>query len=268
MHKALQESQVPSVISQRRDDFLSPEFRWLAAGLRQIARPLDRRNVTVLVEAFNRLTGTEVSVEQVITDAETTGRGYLITWLETASRQQNLLSSAANLLTLLSPCAGDPSAIKVAIEAIVGEFGQKLAGPGSESDLEEDMAAWKELTRDIAGYIGKNAPLEQFLQELQIRSKEPTPKSDTVALMTIHGAKGREFDCVYVIGLAEDVMPSLQSKQKGDRSAQMEEERRNCFVAITRTKECLGLSRAENYRGWHKEPSRFLVEMGLVENEK
>ena len=268
MHKALQESQVPSVISQRRDDFLSPEFRWLAAGLRQIARPLDRRNVTVLVEAFNRLTGTEVSVEQVITDAETTGRGYLITWLETASRQQNLLSSAANLLTLLSPCAGDPSAIKVAIEAIVGEFGQKLAGPGSESDLEEDMAAWKELTRDIAGYIGKNAPLEQFLQELQLRSKEPTPKSDTVALMTIHGAKGREFDCVYVIGLAEDVMPSFQSKQKGDRSAQMEEERRNCFVAITRTKECLGLSRAENYRGWHKEPSRFLVEMGLVENEK
>src|SRR5208282_6626675 len=94
--------------------------------------------------------------------------------------------------------------------------------------------------------------------------KEPTPKPGTVTLMTIHAAKGREFDFVYVIGLAEDVIPSFQSKQKGDKSPEMEEERRNCFVAITRTKECLVLSRAETYRGWPKEPSRFLVETGLV----
>jgi DNA helicase-2/ATP-dependent DNA helicase PcrA len=85
--------------------------------------------------------------------------------------------------------------------------------------------------------------------------------------MTIHGAKGREFDRVYVIGLAEDIMPSFQSKKKGDTSAEMEEERRNCFVAITRTKECLVLSRARHYRGWPKEPSRFLIEMALVQRE-
>jgi DNA helicase-2/ATP-dependent DNA helicase PcrA len=77
--------------------------------------------------------------------------------------------------------------------------------------------------------------------------------------------KGKEFEFVYVIGLAEDVMPSFQSKQKGALSTAMEEERRNCFVAITRTKECLVLSRARSYRGWRKGPSRFLVEMGLVE---
>ena len=82
--------------------------------------------------------------------------------------------------------------------------------------------------------------------------------------MTIHGAKGREFDFVYLVGLSEDVLPSFQSKKKGDDSAEMEEERRNCFVAITRTRECLVLSRANTYRGWHKEPSRFLVEMQLV----
>ena len=97
-----------------------------------------------------------------------------------------------------------------------------------------------------------------------MRSKEPAPKPNAVTLMTIHGAKGREFDCVYVIGMAEDVMPSFQSRQKGDRSPEMEEERRNCFVAITRTKECLVLSRAKSYRGWTKAPSRFLVEMELV----
>lgn len=263
MHTAFKERHVPSVIAQRRDNFLSPEFRWLVAALRQITRPLDRRNLAVLTESFNRMTETSLSVEQVITDAETTGRGYLATWLEEAGKQ-NLQPTETAFLRLISPAVTNHSIVKEAIKAILGEFGNRLNGPDAESDLAEDMAAWRELTRDIAGHIGKNAPLDQFLQELQLRSKEPSPKPDTVTLMTIHGAKGKEFDFVYVIGLAEDVMPSFQSREKGDQSPEMEEERRNCFVAITRTKECLVLSRAESYRGWQKKPSRFLVEMELV----
>jgi DNA helicase-2/ATP-dependent DNA helicase PcrA len=263
MHKALHRCQVPSAIAQRRDDFLSAEFRWLVATLRQLIRPLDRRNIAVLVQSFNRMAETNVAADQVITDAEATGHSYLATWLE-AARRHNLKPSQATLLELLVPLTGDPSAAKAAIEAVLGQFTKGLGGPDADSDLAEDMSAWRELTRDIASHIGKNAPLDQFLQELQLRSKEPTPKPGTVTLMTIHGAKGREFDSVYVIGLAEDLMPSFQSRQKGDRSPEMEEERRNCFVAITRTKECLVLSRAEHYRGWKKQPSRFLVEMGLV----
>jgi superfamily I DNA/RNA helicase len=50
---------------------------------------------------------------------------------------------------------------------------------------------------------------------------------------------------------------------KGNDSAEMEEERRNCFVAITRTKEQLTLSTASQYRGYAKRPSRFITEMGL-----
>lgn len=142
-------------------------------------------------------------------------------------------------------------------------FEDKVANNDGLSDLAEDVAAWRELTADIARHIGRNAPLDQFLQELQLRSKEPSPKPGSVTLMTVHGAKGREFDYVFLIGLAEDVMPSFQSKQKGETSPEMEEERRNCFVAITRAKESLVLSRAERYRGWAKAPSRFLVEMGL-----
>jgi DNA helicase-2/ATP-dependent DNA helicase PcrA len=126
------------------------------------------------------------------------------------------------------------------------------------------LPKWNELSNDINRTVGRQLPLDQLLQELQLRSKEPTPNPGTVALITVHGAKGREFDCVYLVGLAEDVLPSFQSKQKGDKSPEMEEERRNCFVAITRAMECLILSRAERYRGWQKEPSRFLVEMGLA----
>jgi DNA helicase-2/ATP-dependent DNA helicase PcrA len=84
---------------------------------------------------------------------------------------------------------------------------------------------------------------------------------------SVHGAKGKEFDHVYLIGLVEDELPSFQSKQKGDGSPELEEERRNCFVAITRTIRTLTLSFAERYRGWPKEPSRFLYEMGLLEKD-
>jgi DNA helicase-2/ATP-dependent DNA helicase PcrA len=266
MNETLRAQQVTSSIAQRRDDFLSPEFRWLVAVLRQFTRPLDRRNVAVLIEAFNRMAETKVPVGQIVTEAETTGRSYLATWLDTV-RQQNLKVEHADLLALLLPSTNDTSAVKQTLDGILGEFGKRINGPEADADLAEDMTAWRELSRDIGGHIGKNAPLDQFLQELQLRSKEPTPKPGSVTLMTIHGAKGREFDFVYVIGLAEDIMPSFQSKKKGDSSPEMEEERRNCFVAITRTKECLVLSRSATYRGWRKDPSRFLIEMDLIEHD-
>jgi DNA helicase-2/ATP-dependent DNA helicase PcrA len=165
---------------------------------------------------------------------------------------------------LALPVTSDKTQYKKVVAALLDAFSRRASGTENESDLNEDITAWKEIARDVATHVGASAPLDQFLQELQLRSKEPTPKPGAVTLMTIHGAKGREFDFVYVLGVAEDTMPSFQSKQKGPNSPEMEEERRNCFVAITRTKECLVLSRAEKYRGYPKAPSRFLIEMELV----
>jgi len=264
MHTALQQNGVPSTIAQRRDDFLSAELRWLVASLKQVVRPLDKRNVTVLIEAFNRIAEIGVSVDQVVADAEATGRSYLATWLDAAGREI-ASSPKRRLLELIGQIMNDPSGARKVTEDILAEFEQAATDTDGESDLTEDLAAWREISRDISKHLGRNVPLDQFLQELQLRSKEPSPTPGTVTLMTIHGAKGREFDLVYVVGLAEDVMPSYQSRQKGDASPEMEEERRNCFVAITRAKEALILSHAQNYRGWRKQPSRFLVEMGFAE---
>jgi len=129
---------------------------------------------------------------------------------------------------------------------------------------EEERSVWEELMREITKSLGEELTLDAFLQELQMHSKEASPQSNAVTLMTIHGAKGKEFHHVYLIGLVEDELPSFQSKQKGDNSPEMEEERRNCFVAITRTIESLTLSYAKEYRNWSKEPSRFLLEMELL----
>ena len=135
----------------------------------------------------------------------------------------------------------------------------------SDDNLQEDLSAWRRISAEIRD-TQKDTTLDQFVDELHLRSKEPTPLRDAVSLMTIHGAKGREFDTVYLIGLAEDVLPSFHSLQRGEGSSELEEERRQCFVAITRAKRRLILSHARRYRGWHKAPSRFLKEMGCLDD--
>lgn len=130
-----------------------------------------------------------------------------------------------------------------------------------ESDLAEDLGSWK-VTRRQSNPRQVEQSIPGFLQELPLRSMEPELRS--VTLSTIHGAKGRQFGRVYLIGLADEVLPAYQSLKRGSDSRQVEEERRNCFVAITRTQERLTLSRADSYYGYPKRPSRFLNEMGLL----
>lgn len=264
MLKALQAAQVPAVIAQRRDDFLSAEVRWLVACLVQTVRPLDRRNLAVLIDAFNRFADVQIAVGQVVSDAEASGAAYFSTWVAAANGEIGNSSPHAKLLGAAAHL--DPASAKSCIDTMLAELDARASGDDPDPDLVEDLAAWREIASDIRRHFGTSISLDEFLQQLQLRSKAPSPQAHTVTLMTVHGAKGREFDNVYLIGLAEDMLPSFQSRQKGDNSPEMEEERRNCFVAITRAKECLILSRANSYRGWSKQPSRFLVEMGLAQN--
>jgi DNA helicase-2/ATP-dependent DNA helicase PcrA len=67
-----------------------------------------------------------------------------------------------------------------------------------------------------------------------------------------------------LIALAEEQFPTYFAVKQGSKS--IEEERRNCFVAITRTTNTLYLSYSKSYFGWKKSPSRFLKEMGLLTN--
>lgn len=84
---------------------------------------------------------------------------------------------------------------------------------------------------------------------------------DSVSLMTIHSAKGLEFKVCFVVGMDEGLFPSKRSLDEGN----IEEERRLCYVAITRAMEKLYLSSAEVRRQYGKpvyyRPSRFLTEL-------
>ena len=106
--------------------------------------------------------------------------------------------------------------------------------------------------------------LNVLLQGLDLRSKTPSTPHGAVPCYTIHAAKGAEFQHVYLVGMVEDQLPSWQAVKKGSSSHEIQEERRNCFVAITRAQESLTLTYSREVFGWNKKPSRFLREMELV----
>lgn len=107
--------------------------------------------------------------------------------------------------------------------------------------------------------------LDRFMQDIALLTDQDsgdTEDQDRVMLMTIHAAKGLEFPYVYVVGLEENLFPSMQSMSS---RTDLEEERRLFYVAITRAEQKLTLSYAENRYRWgnltSNEASRFLQEI-------
>ena len=146
------------------------------------------------------------------------------------------------------------------------EGASQNGGDEQYAEYTTERTIWQSIIREIGGNGDAYAlSLGQFLQELALANKTPEAPSNAVRWLTIHSSKGLEFLHVYLIGMSEDQLPSFQSKKSGDDSREMQEERRNCFVAITRTIETLTMSYGQKYNGWRKAPSRFLIEMGLLE---
>jgi DNA helicase-2/ATP-dependent DNA helicase PcrA len=263
---------LPAVITQRKNEFESTPFIWLHSILRLANDRRNRNHLEAVCGTFAQLTQVEIDPEDVIEQAQASNLGFLQHWTRLVRQKTSstLIKEAVNQVLRYLIEGRDLQAFSRFALSLFNELvqihEQANSDPTSEifARYEEERSVWEELMREIIESLGNEITLEAFLQELQMHSKEPSPKPNTLVLMTIHGAKGKEFDHVYLIGLADDELPSFQSKQKGDNSPEMEEERRNCFVAITRTIKTLTLSYAERYKGWPKEPSRFLFEMGLL----
>jgi len=260
---SLRKRGVNATLAQRRDNFISPQFVWLQACLDQALRPTDRRVFAILVNTANRVAELELDPSILIAEAEAAGHSFFEHWgIVATSTTSPVAHTLGSLVQRLARSRNDWKA--VVQEAIVVLLKTATVDEGAISDAADDHSAWNSCMKEIRSENGQNPELSDVVQGMALRSKEPPRDPDAVALLTVHASKGLEFDTVYVVGLAEGEMPSWQSQKKGDTSPEMEEERRNCFVAITRTKEKLSLSAAKNYRGYNKKPSRFLKEMSLI----
>lgn len=135
----------------------------------------------------------------------------------------------------------------------------------------------KELLRSINEWEANNPDkgIKDYLDNISLISSTNDDDSITnfVSLMTIHAAKGLQFDNVFIVGLSNEIFPSMHSRE-GDffssSAEKLEEERRLAYVAITRAKKLLFISDSRgtlfNTRSV-KTPSRFLKEMGINVND-
>ena len=109
--------------------------------------------------------------------------------------------------------------------------------------------------------------LESYLQEVSLFTSRANEESaNCVSLMTVHSAKGLEFDTVFVVNFNDGVFPSTRSMDEGGRKA-LEEERRLCYVAMTRAKRHLYITWNTGYSYMldkYKVQSRFIMEIPEV----
>lgn len=139
--------------------------------------------------------------------------------------------------------------------------------------LKEDMETFEDRSGNLNSLISKalewelsteNPTLTGFLEELSLKSSldEADTTKDKVNLMTIHNGKGLEFALVFLVGLEEDLFPHANSRESPQA---LEEERRLCYVGMTRAKDCLYLCDVRQRFLWGttrtQRPSRFLREV-------
>jgi len=144
---------------------------------------------------------------------------------------------------------------------------EKENNPEAETRLEnlrELLSAAEDFTRANAEIQDERGELELFLDQVALVSDLDSydRRDDQVSMMTIHSAKGLEYPIVYLVGLEEGVFPHASSSRDDDG---LEEERRLCYVGMTRAKERLTITTAaERMRFGSRTygiPSRFIEEI-------
>ncbi|MGE5496258.1 MAG: ATP-dependent helicase [Burkholderiales bacterium] len=153
------------------------------------------------------------------------------------------------------------------LSAVLDESGyeEMLRTEGSQERL-DNLAELKQSVHEYEISCGEESTMEHYLSHVALMTNmDAGPAGDAVKMMTVHTAKGLEFDNVFLCGLEEGVFPS----KKTSTLEAMEEERRLAFVAFTRAKQRLFLSDSEgrNLDGTYRYPSRFIfnVDKPLLE---
>ena len=245
----------------RKNEFDSPALSVLIEAMRLANSPHDRVVLRRLCLAWGGLTGKDVDAQSVEVASALEGGNFLRAWVGVAATREN--GGPETALARIRADLVDGLRFPGGVEDFLDGDWRSWSGDEFVEETEEEVNTWKGLHEDLAAEYGDSVPLHTYLQQLDLLSKSPSPSANALQCMTVHGAKGLEFNHVYLIGLAQEVFPSYRALKKGATSAEVEEERRSCFVAITRAQETLTMTGARMYFGYRKRPSQFLAEMGI-----
>lgn len=251
------------------------EIKDLIAYLRLSVNPFDEEATMRIINYPKRGIGNSTidTISQYATENDIT------LWRSIAEcplppKTRTTLKNFANLIEHFSKKSSELNAFEVA--TLIADQSGLIADLRSDNSL-EGMSRLENLTALFDGIkdfcendealddtIPEDKSLASYLQNIALVTDldEENNERDFVTLMSVHSAKGLEFDSVFVAGLEENIFPSIQAREEKDG---IDEERRLFYVAITRARKYLTLSYAgSRYRFGkiiYNAPSRFIEEI-------
>jgi DNA helicase-2/ATP-dependent DNA helicase PcrA len=281
----LRRVKLPYVLLGGMSFFDRKEIRDLLAYLKVIENPRDEPSLLRIINTPARNIGAS-TVKQLVAAATaqgstvwevmplTGGAGLSANALEALKKFRQLVMSLQQAQEKLS--LAELVSEVIAATGYRRELDRQYPDP---NDREARSASLEEIVNAAASYEAhaKEPSLQEFLDDIALggrdtnEDKENQLQNNAIALMTLHSAKGLEFPYVYMVGMEEGILPHKRSVEvEGDA---IDEERRLCYVGVTRAQEQLTLSFALTRRKWGKPretvPSRFLYEMtGQAENAR
>ena len=266
IERALRQSYIPYKIVGGLRFLDRAVVKDVLAYLRLLYQPSDRVSFLRIVNVPKRGIGT-VSVAKFL-DWNDAARRDIISGLLAVEEADNLTARAKRPLLELGKILeelqqeidGSPAEL---IEKIIKRTGYGDFINDGTPQAEERMENIGVLLAEAKAYVDVPA----FLEEMALMSSADTAAEQQVTLMTLHAAKGLEFPVVFLAGLEEGILPHARVFDSG-KADDIEEERRLCYVGVTRAREELFVSCASSRTQFgqigYNMPSRFLDEMGLM----
>lgn len=266
IERALRQSYIPYKIVGGLRFLDRAVVKDVLAYLRLLYQPSDQVSFLRIVNVPKRGIGT-VSVAKFL-DWNDAARQDIVSGLLaveeadslTARAKRPLLELGEILRGLQQEIDGSPAEL---IEKIIKRTGYGDFINDGTPQAEERMENIGVLLAEAKAYVDVPA----FLEEMALMSSADTAAEQQVTLMTLHAAKGLEFPVVFLAGLEEGILPHARVFDSG-KADDIEEERRLCYVGVTRAREELFVSCASSRTQFgqigYNMPSRFLDEMGLM----
>ncbi|MCK4342240.1 MAG: UvrD-helicase domain-containing protein [Phycisphaerae bacterium] len=270
LEEALRDNGIPYKIARGVEFYNRKEIRDVLAYLRVLVNPLDQVALLRIINTPARKIG-KTTVARLRAYAQQTG-STLLAALRSAEQVPGLRCAAKHVQAFTKLLDRMKAALETPVPEAVSTI-LTLSGledsfrKEHESGGEDRLANVQELVTAAMRYeqdVGEPS-LADFLNRVSLTSDQDSvdEQAGAVMLMTLHAAKGLEFPVVFLVGLEQGMLPHEFSLSQPDRD--IEEERRLCFVGLTRAKERLYLSHAaERFirgRPVPRAPSQFLREL-------